>query len=110
MIEKVSKEENWEIDMAEITRIWQGGCIIRADILKFLTEMYTKNKNIENILSLPEIVQELTYDYNDFKDVLHMALDGNIGVPALSTALNYFFGMISNKSSANFIQALRDNF
>lgn len=110
MIQKVSKEENWDIDMSEITRIWQGGCIIRADILKFLTEMYTNNKNTVNILELPEIIQELTYDYNDFKDVLHVALDGNIWTPTLSSALNYFFEIISNKGSANFIQALRDYF
>jgi 6-phosphogluconate dehydrogenase len=45
--------------MSEITRIWQGGCIIRAKILEFLTQNYKKSEEAINILELEEIKKEI---------------------------------------------------
>jgi 6-phosphogluconate dehydrogenase len=40
LITQASREENWEVNLAEVSRIWEGGCIIRAEILSFLHEAF----------------------------------------------------------------------
>lgn len=110
LIKDASTEENWNVNMAEITRIWQWWCIIRAKILDFLTQTYTKQPNVENILELPEIKDELLNSLWNYQKTLEIALWAHIATPSLSSALQYFYGITQSHGSANFIQGLRDYF
>nr|MDD3720550.1 NADP-dependent phosphogluconate dehydrogenase [Candidatus Gracilibacteria bacterium] len=110
LINETSKEENWNINMSEITRIWQGGCIIRAKILEFLTDTYNKNNEVENILELTEVKNEIILSLESYKKIINLAVTNNIPMPSLSSGLNYLYGITSEKNSANFIQGLRDYF
>jgi 6-phosphogluconate dehydrogenase len=110
LIQETSKQEDWNINLSEITRIRQWGCIIRAEILEFLTNTFLKNTNFENILELEEIKLSLLKALPNYKKALNMAFSNNIPSPSLSSSLNYFLSMTSKNSSANFIQWLRDYF
>ena len=43
MLTKASLEYKYELDLAEIAKIWRGGCIIRSSFLEDIYQAYTKN-------------------------------------------------------------------
>lgn len=110
LIKETSKQENRNINLSEVTRIRQWGCIIRAKILSFLTEIFAKNNTFDNILELSEIQSEISSSLDNYKTTLYTTFSNDIPTPSLSAALNYFLSITSQHSSANFIQWLRDYF
>lgn len=115
LIETASQEEGWGVDLAEASRIWQGGCIIRADILKIFTEAFKNAKPGMHLFEIPEITHLLNPQddykgYQNLRDAVILATESGIAIPCLSASLAYFDTMIKERCSASMIQGLRDNF
>jgi 6-phosphogluconate dehydrogenase len=110
LIKKTSLEENWNVDLSEISRIWQWWCIIRAKILDFLTQTFRHNEDFIHLFELNEINEEIMDNIADYKKLLSINLENDIPCPALSVWINYFFSMTQEDSGANMIQWLRDFF
>jgi 6-phosphogluconate dehydrogenase len=110
LIQKASDENNWGVDLSELSRIWQGGCIIRAEVLKLLASVYSNNKKNINLLEIPEIVEEFNKYIGSLRGVVANAAIYGIPAPSLTTSLTYFDYMTQKNSSANLIQGLRDYF
>lgn len=110
LIRLAAKEQGWKIDFAELARIWQGGCIIRADLLSFLHQAFLKNKNSPHLLAIKEIQKTMMSHLNDFRQVASMGHLHGVPGPAFAATLSYFEAMTSEHLPANFIQGLRDFF
>ena len=108
LISKTAKEEKWNINLSEISRIWEGGCIIRAKILNFLHKAYKKSD--KHMFQIPAISKELKNSINDLRKTVTFASENGIPAPGLSSALTYFDSLTSKNLPANFIQGLRDYF
>src|SRR6185369_5861697 len=54
-----SAQYGWQIALAEMARIWKGGCIIRAKLLDPVREAFTKNPRLANLLVDPAIAAEM---------------------------------------------------
>jgi 6-phosphogluconate dehydrogenase len=50
LIKAGSDEFGWKINLSEVARIWQGGCIIRAKFLGRIKDAYLRNPNLSNLL------------------------------------------------------------
>src|SRR5690606_17909924 len=50
MLGTASLEKNYELDMSEIAKIWRGGCIIRAAMLKDIREAFRADPALPNLL------------------------------------------------------------
>ncbi len=109
LIQKTAAAEGWEIDLSEVSRIWEGGCIIRADILNFLHKAYAKNQN-KHLFEIKDISNGMTKNIPKLREVCAFAQINGVAIPALSTSLAYFEMMTNENSSANLIQGLRDYF
>jgi len=110
LIQKASDENNWNIDLSEVSRIWQGGCIIRAEILKLLTDVYANSTKNISLLEIPEISKEFNKYIGNLRGVVANASIYGVPTPSLAVSLTYFDYMTQENSSANFIQGLRDYF
>lgn len=110
LIQKASEENSWNINISEVTRIWQGWCIIRAKLLEFLTNVFKNNKNFETILELDEISWEIKSSISSYQELIQIANENKLSVLALSNAINYIYSLADPESSANLIQWLRDYF
>lgn len=110
LIARKSDTNNWWVDMAEVTRIWQGGCIIRSQMLAFLTDAYVIEKDVKNILLLTPVHDAIISTLVDYQDILSLFVSSGLPTPALSASLEYFYQMTRASSSANMIQWLRDYF
>lgn len=110
LIMRTSKEEHWDINLAEVSRIWQGWCIIRARILDFLMRTFLTHQDFEHIFELGEMKVEILGWLDDYKTFVHMNMTNHVPVAAFSAGLNYFYSITQDQSSANLIQWLRDYF
>ena len=50
LLHKASETYNYQIDIAEVVRIWKGGCIIRSVLLNDIRKAYLQNKGLNNLL------------------------------------------------------------
>jgi len=111
LIKVAAEEQEWTIDLSEISRIWQGGCIIRAKILQFLTETFrSAGKSNPHLMELKEISEALNQAFDDWRHVVSEGIKAGIPLPALSAGLQYVDAMSTEVLPANMIQALRDSF
>lgn len=108
LIRKTAKEEKWDIDLGEVSRIWEGGCIIRAKILNFLHKSYKKSD--KHLLELPEVQTAMKKSMPSLRKLNAYSSENGVPTPALSSAQNYFDAMTQENCSANMIQGLRDYF
>lgn len=110
LITKAAQEQNWLINQSEVCRIWQGGCIIRSELLRTLTTIYKTNPTIQHLLLADESKTIVTTNLSDFKNLIAKLLKKNIPAPCLFSTLNYFNSITSKELPANLIQGLRDYF
>src|SRR4030095_17254371 len=50
LIRAGSDEWKWNINLSEVARIWQGGCIIRARFLRRIKEAFARRRDLPNLL------------------------------------------------------------
>jgi len=111
LIQTTSAEEKWNIDMAEVSRIWEGGCIIRSKMLNMLHVAYSSHKKSDtHVFAVPTIVAIMKKHTPALRSLVAFTADAGIPNPAFASALSYFESMIEDRLPANFIQGLRDYF
>ena len=101
---------NYELELAEVAKIWRGGCIIRAACLEDIRQAYATQPDLPNLLLDPNLGQQLLQREKDIRSVIKIAVDKGIPVPAFMTALAYFDAYRSETLPMNLIQAQRDYF
>lgn len=110
LIETVSKQCDYHIDMKEVARIWQNGCIIKSTFLKEIIHAYKVEPELSHLMASADFAPSLSM-YNDaYRRVMKYALENQIYTPVLSTSLQYLNGMCTEKLCTNMIQAQRDCF
>src|SRR5690554_3153071 len=110
LMNRASKEFDWNLNFESIAKIFREGCIIRAKFLNLISEAYKKDKNLLNLMldnSFKNVLQ--TYQ-KDLREVLSISILSGNSVPAFSAAISYFDAYRTERSAANLIQAQRDLF
>ncbi|QOY34583.1 NADP-dependent phosphogluconate dehydrogenase [Anaerobacillus isosaccharinicus] len=109
-LKAASQEYQWNLDIGSITMIWRDGCIIRARFLQNIKEAYDANPNMANLL-LDQYFKKIVISYQGaLRDVISIAVQHGIPVPAFSAALSYYDSYRSATLPANLLQAQRDYF
>jgi len=103
-------EYDWDIDLGAISRIWRGGCIIRAQFLNRIADAYEAAPELPVLLTAPYFVEALERSQGAWRrTVTHAALAG-IPAPAFSSSLAYYDGLRAERLPAALIQGQRDFF
>lgn len=110
LLEAASKEYGWNLNLGKIALIWQEGCIIRARFLKRIHEAFTRDQNLSNLLLDPYFADIIEQNQSDWRNILKLAIQNGIPVPAFSSALTYYDSYRSSSLPANLIQAQREYF
>jgi 6-phosphogluconate dehydrogenase len=110
LLSLASAEYKYELQLAEIAKIWRGGCIIRSRFLNDIFTAYQKNKDLKHLL-LDEGVQKLvTASLPGARTVLSNAITAGIAMPAYAASISYFDNLRNKRMPSNLIQAQRDYF
>jgi len=99
-----------KIDLGETARIWKGGCIIRARFLNKIKHAYDENGKLANLLLAPEFKQTILDRQDAWREVISLAAQAGIPVPAFSASLDYFDSYRRDRLPQNLTQAQRDYF
>ncbi|WP_298514077.1 NADP-dependent phosphogluconate dehydrogenase [uncultured Kordia sp.] len=107
LLKAASEHYQWQLDFAEICRIWSNGCIIKSELLQESIQVF---KQHNSLLDAVNITQKLAQQEPKAKEILKYALDNRLNVPCISEAYSYWIMMTTDRTSANMIQAQRDFF
>jgi 6-phosphogluconate dehydrogenase len=100
----------WDLDMGTLAKIWRGGCIIRARFLNRITDAYTEQPELVNLLMAPYFRDAVADAQDSWRKVIVAAVDSGIAVPAFTSSLAYYDGYRRERGPANILQGLRDYF
>ncbi|MEM7065610.1 MAG: decarboxylating NADP(+)-dependent phosphogluconate dehydrogenase [Cyanobacteria bacterium P01_B01_bin.77] len=110
LLRKASDNFGYDLDLGECARIWKGGCIIRARFLNKIKHAFTENPELPNLLLAPEFKQTILDRQSAWRDVVAMAAQYGVPVPAFSASLDYFDSYRRAQLPQNLTQAQRDYF
>jgi len=110
LLRAAARDHNWKLNYGGIALMWRGGCIIRSKFLQKIKDAFERNPELNNLLL-----------DNFFMDIIHRSQEGwrrvcaaaalnGYAIPAIYSALGYYDGLRTAKSTSNLIQAQRDFF
>ncbi len=110
LIKAGSEAFNWNIDLSEVARIWQGGCIIRAKFLRKIKEAYLRDSHLQNLLLDEELNSLIEDAQTEWRIVVSTAMQQGIPMLAMASTLGYFDMYRTANLPLNLTQAQRDFF
>ncbi len=110
LLSEASKEKDYELDLAEIAKIWRGGCIIRSVLLEKFRSVFAVDPSISNLLHDPEIATVIANNLDEYISFSSVAGANRISHMAFSSAFSYFNACSTARLPANLLQAQRDFF
>ncbi len=110
LIRSGSATYGWQIDLGEVSRIWKGGCIIRARFLDRIKQAYQRRPDLPNLLLDPDFKAWVLEAQPRWRQIVATAQSAGIPVVAMSASLAYFDTYRSASLPLNLTQAQRDFF
>ncbi|MGA3208537.1 MAG: NADP-dependent phosphogluconate dehydrogenase [Syntrophales bacterium] len=110
ILRKASDTYGYNLNLADVARIWRGGCIIRAAVLEDIRASYQNSPNLPNLFMDPRLGKQVVVCQHDLRRIVCSA--ANLGIPAsgMMAALAYFDSYRSAWMPTSLIQAQRDYF
>jgi 6-phosphogluconate dehydrogenase len=110
LLQVASVEKQYGLNLAEIAKIWRGGCIIRSALLEQMRAAFAAEPDLPNLILSDDFAQILVDNSSDWHTIIGEFSRSRIPSLCLSSALSYFEAFRSNRLPANLIQAQRDFF
>src|SRR5688572_7541336 len=110
LLRLASHEYKYDIDLAEVAKIWRAGCIIRAALLSDVRAAFNRNPGLVNLMLDERFAKALASGQQALRDVVQAAVAAGIPVPALGSSLAYYDSYRSARLPANLTQGQRDFF
>jgi 6-phosphogluconate dehydrogenase len=110
LIRAGSDEWKWNINLSEVARIWQGGCIIRARFLRRIKEAFARRPDLPNLMIDEEFSSRLAQAQANWRLVLTLAVQHGVPALAMASSLGYFDLYRTANLPLNLTQAQRDFF
>jgi 6-phosphogluconate dehydrogenase len=110
LLSLASAEYKYDLQLAEIAKIWRGGCIIRSVFLNDIFAAYQKNSSLAHLLLDGGVQKQVTESLPGARAVLTAAIAAGISMPAYASSVSYFDSLRNKRMPCNLIQAQRDYF
>ena len=100
----------WDFDLKSIARIWQGGCIVRAALLREIQRALAHDPAAHALLVQRPLLGRLRKLQRGWRTTVMAGVKRGIPLPAYGGLLAFFDSSKSGRLPANLIQAIRDYF
>lgn len=110
MVRDGSDEHDWDIDPADLARIWRDGCIIRARLLGDITDAVEEHRETPSLLATPTFATAVADRLPALRRVVVAAAVSGTPAPVFSSVLAYVDALRAERLPAALIQGLRDYF
>ena len=105
-----SKEYAYDLQYAEIARIWRGGCIVRSKLLEPIRAAFQRQPGLPNLMLDRYFRGLINKTGKSLRKTLKLAIDFGVPCPAFSNSLTYIDSYRQARLPANLLQAQRDYF
>lgn len=110
LLKSASDQYGWDLSYGDISKIFRGGCIIRAQFLNQISSAYAKDPKLVNLM-LADYFKDILSNYQvEWREVIKTAISAGISVPAFTSALSYYDSYRCADLPMNLLQAQRDYF
>lgn len=110
LIRAASAEKGYDVDTADVARIWRGGCIIRSAILGLVRESFVGNPDAESLLLCRPFAVAVAGALPAWRETARSFIAAGIPCMGITSALGYVEAVSSDRLPANLLQAQRDLF
>ncbi|MDQ7949602.1 MAG: NADP-dependent phosphogluconate dehydrogenase [Pedobacter sp.] len=110
LLAQASIQYEYNLNLAEIAKIWRGGCIIRAAFLEDIYQAYQKQPDLAHLFADPNVASQLKDCSLATRNMVSAAIQAGIAIPALAASLTYFDTLKTGRMPSNLTQAQRDFF
>jgi 6-phosphogluconate dehydrogenase len=110
LLRHASESYKYGLNLADIARIWRGGCIIRAALLEDIRAAFQAQPDLPNLLLSKNLSERVKARQGDLRAVVRTAAELGIPAPCLMMSLSYYDSLRSGWLPANLVQAQRDFF
>jgi 6-phosphogluconate dehydrogenase len=110
LLKAADREHQWQLPMAKVASVWRAGCIIRAHLLQDIRRAFADANDLTNLLMDPHFARVMADSQQALRDVVAMAAQRGVTLPAFMSALSYYDAYRCARSPANLLQAQRDYF
>lgn len=110
LMKRANDDYGWNMNLSEISRIWQGGCIIRSALLPKISEAFTTHPDLKNLVIAPRFSMKFRKEYPVWLNVMSKGILAGVPLPAMSASLSYFESYSWDRLPQNLTQAQRDLF
>jgi 6-phosphogluconate dehydrogenase len=110
LLRVASETRHWDLKLGELARIWQAGCIIRAQFLGRIKAAYDREPGLSNLLLDPSFREEMGARQTGWRNVVANAVKVGLPLPTTSGSLAYYDMVRRERLPANLTQAQRDFF
>ena len=110
LLSRASMEFKYELQLAEIAKIWRGGCIIRSGFLTEIYNAYQHTPDLAHLLLDEQVRAVVSAAVPGARAVVAAAATAGLAVPAYMASLSYFDSFRTGRLPSNLIQAQRDYF
>lgn len=111
LIRQAGLDGDWGLDLGAISRIWKGGCIIRAEFLDRIKAAYDRNPSLASLLLDEDFAYDLSTAQDSWRRVVSLAVANGIAIPSTAGSLAYYDTIRREVLvSAQMVQAQRDFF
>lgn len=105
-----AKEYNWNIDLGAVSKIWRGGCIIRAQFLNRIAEAYDQDADLLSLLLDSYFTDAVSKSLGAWRRIVAGASLAGYPIPAFASSLSYYDGLRAERLPASVVQGQRDFF
>lgn len=109
LLKKANEDYGMNLNMGEVIRVWEGGCIIRSRLLKDLKNA-EKEIAVSHFLMNKKSIQYVEKCRTSWVMVVNESLNAGVPTPVLTATLQYFDAITTAQLPANLIQGMRDFF
>ena len=105
-----SETRGWGLKLGELARIWQDGCIIRAQFLGRIKAAYDREPTLSNLLLDPSFRDEMAARQTGWRNVVASAAQAGMALSTTGGSLAYYDMVRRERLPGNLTQAQRDFF
>lgn len=105
-----SEQYHWDLNLSELSRIWKGGCIIRAQFLDRIKQAYRNQPHLPNLLTDADLLRGVLEAQPSWRQTVSIAQSVGTPVMAMANSLAYFDSYRTANLPQNLTQAQRDFF
>jgi 6-phosphogluconate dehydrogenase len=110
LLRVASEARGWGLRLGELARIWQDGCIIRAQFLGRIKAAFDRDAKLANLLLDPSFREELATRQAGWRNVVAQAAQAGLPLLSMGASLGYYDMVRRERLPANLTQAQRDFF